>query len=312
MDRLAVPVARILVFVGVGLVVGEVVEAAGWTRHLAVLAAPLFRFARLGPRCGAAFTSAFFSGVTANTILMNHYAADRITREQLFLTNFINHLPAFFLHLPTTVLVILPLAGPAGGVYLLLVFAAIMLRTLAFVLYGRLRLPPREEGGRAGPHQETSRERTSARDILVRLRSKLPGRYLRIAQFVLPIYVGVYLLKAAGFFGLVRSWLADTAAASVLPVESLSMVVVAFLADYTSGFATAGALLDNEVLTPKQGVLAMVLGNVLAFPFRTMRHQLPRYLGVFTPKMGTQVLLAGQTSRIASLLLVAGLYYVLA
>jgi hypothetical protein len=71
-------------------------------------------------------------------------------------------------------------------------------------------------------------------------------------------------------------------------------------------------LLDNEVLTPKQGVLAMVLGNVLAFPFRTMRHQLPRYLGVFTPKMGTQVLLAGQTSRIASLLLVAGLYYVLA
>jgi hypothetical protein len=309
-DRLAVPVARILAFVGAGLVVGEVVEAAGWTRYLALLASPLFRFARLGPRCGAAFTSAFFSGVAANTILMSHYAEDRITREQLFLTNFINHLPAFFLHLPTTVLVVLPLAGPAGGIYLALVFAAILLRTGLFLLYGRLRLPQRKGEEAIDPSPEEAEPR-SARDILARLRGKLPARYVRIVQFVLPIYIGVYLLKVAGFFDLFRGWLSDTALAAVLPVESLSMVVIAFLADYTSGFATAGALLNNGVLDLKQGVLAIVLGNVLAFPFRTLRHQLPRYLGVFTPKMGTQILLAGQSARIASLLLVAGLYYAL-
>ncbi|MEF8889266.1 MAG: hypothetical protein V5A14_04410, partial [Desulfohalobiaceae bacterium] len=62
-EDLAWPLTRILLLVGVGLIVGQVVEATGWTRHLARLAGPMFRFANLGSRCGAAFTTAFFSGV---------------------------------------------------------------------------------------------------------------------------------------------------------------------------------------------------------------------------------------------------------
>jgi len=310
LDKLAVPLVRIMLFVGLGLLLGEIMEAAGWTRYLAWLAGPVFRFARLGPRCSASFTSAFFSGVTANAMLMNDYSQERITRRELFLTNFLNQLPAFFLHLPTTAFVIIPLTGRAGCIYLLLVFSAVLLRTAALVFYGRLRLPggARTEEDQAGT--ELPKEK-GASEILRQLRRRLPRRYLRIGQFVLPIYIGVSLLNVLGFFSAIRSWLSGTAVSSLLPVESLSMVVVAFLADYTSGFATAGALLDNGVLTVKQGVSALVLGNVLAFPLRALRHQLPRYLGIFNPGMGTAILFAGQSLRIVSLLLVVSIYYLL-
>lgn len=306
--RLGWPLLRIMAFVGIGLVVGELIEAAGWTRYLAWVAGPMFRFARLGPRCSAAFTSAFFSGVTANAMLMNAYSEGRIGKEQLFLTNFINHLPAFFLHLPTTLFIILPLAGTAGLIYLLLVFASILLRTGFFLLWARVRLPGEDES--AGALSEAPQKKPWP-EILQALRRKLPKRYGRIAQFVIPIYIGVSLLKALGGFDIVRAWLSGSAATALMPVESLSMVVVAFLADYTSGFATAGALLDNEVLTIKQGVIALIAGQILAFPLRALRHQLPRYLGIFSPKMGTQILLLGQTSRVLSLLCVAAVYYVL-
>jgi len=311
-DELALPLLRIMVFVGIGLIVGEVMEAAGWTRYLAWLAGPLFRFARLGPRCSAAFTSAFFSGVTANAMLMNAYSQGTISRQQLFLTNFINQLPAFFLHLPTTVFIVLPLTGQAGAVYLLLVFAAVMLRTAAFAIYGRLRLPAAGQAASSDPGEWNHPGHKSLVDIFDQVRRRLPKRYLKIGQFVLPIYIGVCLLNVLGFFEALRGWLSGTAASAVLPVESLSMVVVAFLADYTSGFATAGALLGNGVLTVKQGVLALILGNVLAFPLRALRHQLPRYLGVFNPGMGAQILFAGQSLRVLSLLLVVCLYYILA
>ena len=89
------------------------------------------------------------------------------------------------------------------------------------------------------------------------------------------------------------------------------MIILSFAAEFTSGFAAAGALLDAGVLTIKQTVLALLIGNILAFPVRALRHQLPRYIGIFSPKMGTEILLMGQGFRICSLILVGMTYYLL-
>ncbi len=307
--RVGWPIGRIILFVGLGLIIGEVIEASGWTATLAILARPFFGFANLGNRCSAAFTAAFFSGVAANGMLVSFYHNNQITKAQLFLTNFINHFPAFFLHLPTTIFIILPLTGPAGGVYLLLVFLAVALRTGLFILYGHFRLPaPDPEQSEQSSPPNPSRASGSLQAVLTRV----PRRLARIIQFVIPIYLLVFLFKISGGFDFVQEAMAGSAINALIPVESLSMVVISFLADYTSGFATAGALLNSEVLTAKQAVLALVIGNVIAAPIRTLRHQLPRYLGVFSPGMGTQILLLGQGFRIASLLMIGAGYYLIA
>ena len=89
-----------------------------------------------------------------------------------------------------------------------------------------------------------------------------------------------------------------------VPVEALSLVVLSFAAEFTSGFAAAGALLREGVVTTQQAVLALLIGNIVAFPIRALRHQIPRLMGIFAPKMGLQLLLLGQGSRVASLILV--------
>jgi cobalt-precorrin-5B (C1)-methyltransferase len=108
-----------------------------------------------------------------------------------------------------------------------------------------------------------------------------------------------------GIFQLLRETLSGFMVATFMPMESLSVIILSFAAEFTSGFAAAGALLDAGVLTIKQTVLALLIGNILAFPVRALRHQLPRYIGIFSPKMGTQILLLGQGFRIASLMMVA-------
>ena len=57
--------------------------------------------------------------------------------------------------------------------------------------------------------------------------------------------------------------------------------------------------------------LALLIGNVTAFPIRALRHQLPHYMGIYTPRMGTQLLLMGQGLRVLSILLVGFVYYLL-
>ena len=307
--KLLVPVGRILFFVTLGLVIGEIIESTGWTKYLAFLAGPLFRFAHLGYRCSAAFTTAFFSGIAANGLLLNYYREGQIDKQQLFLTNFMNHFPAFFLHLPTTIFIVLPLAGYAGGFYLLLVFLAVLLRSLLIVTYGRFRLPVPSPEAPDDQSRDFAKYQKRWPEVFHRIRTKTPMRAVRIIEYVIPIYLIIFLLEVSGMFDAIQSWLSHTAIGAVIPLESLSMVVVGFLADYTSGFATAGALIQSGGLGFQQAVLALIIGNVVATPLRAIRHQLPRYLGVYTPKLGTQLLILGQSLRASSLLLVGGLYF---
>lgn len=306
--RLIRPLLRLLGFILVGLAAGQMIEAMGWTRALALAARPFFRFGRLGHRCGAAFMAAFVSGVTANAMLVEFYRDGKIARQQLFLTNFVNQFPAFFLHLPTTFFIVMPLTGRAGALYFLLTFAAALLRTLLLLCYGRLRLPPPDEAPLPA-RDDRPTPGTRWKDMLAGVRRKLPRRITMVAVYVVPIYVAVFMANTMGWFDFMRDALAHLVVSSFIPVESLSVVVLSFVAEFTSGFAAAGALLDAGVLTVKQTVLALLTGNVLAFPIRALRHQLPHYMGIFEPQMGAQLLVLGQALRVGSVALVGVVYF---
>ena len=309
--RLVLPLARLMLFIAVGLFIGQFIETTGWTKTLAALARPLFSFGRLGDHCGAAFTAAFFSGVTANAMLLNFFEDGKITRRQLFLSNFINQLPAFFLHLPTTFFIVIPLTGWAGGIYFLVTFAAVLLRTLLFLVYGHFRLSSVVMNEEPANTAEPSGKQKTSKEVWRRIKLRLPRRLARIAVYVVPIYIVVYVLNAMGMFQQLRNALSGFVVTSFIPMESLSVIILSFAAEFTSGFAAAGALLEAGVLTIKQTVIALLIGNILAFPVRALRHQLPRYIGIFSPKMGSQLLLLGQGFRIASLMMVGTLYYYL-
>jgi hypothetical protein len=186
---------------------------------------------------------------------------------------------------------------------------AVVLRTILFLIYGRFCLPAPVAGTDAkihAPHQKTA---FSAKQIWGRIRSRLPGRISRIAVYVVPIYTLVFVLNGMGLFMWLREGLAGYVVTTFMPMESLSVIILSFAAEFTSGFAAAGALLNAGVLTVKQTVLALLIGNVLAFPIRALRHQLPRYIGIFSPKMGTQLLLMGQGFRVSSIIIMGVIYF---
>ncbi|MGD9304713.1 MAG: nucleoside recognition protein, partial [Desulfobacterales bacterium] len=303
------PLFRLMMFITAGLLIGQIIEATGWTRTLAVLARPLFRFGNLGNQCSAAFTTAFFSGVTANALLLDFLREAKISRRQLYLSNFINQLPAFFLHLPTTFFIVIPLTGLAGVLYFLITFLAVLFRTILFLLYGHFFLPSRIDENVREVDVTAEQKNHGLKGIGDRIKLRLPQRLIRIAIYVVPIYTLVFVLNALGVFQLLREGLADYVVTTFMPMESLSVIILSFAAEFTSGFAAAGALLDAGVLTIKQTVIALLIGNILAFPVRALRHQLPRYIGIFSPKMGTQILLMGQGFRVVSIIFAGVIYY---
>lgn len=309
--KLLWPLGRLMLFIGIGLFAGQVIEASGWTGKLAFFARPLFRYGHLGDHCSAAFTTAFLSGAAANAMLLDFYKDGRISKQQLFLTNLVNQLPAYFLHLPTTFFIVIPLTGWAGGLYFILTLGATLLRTMGFLIYGHVRIAPSRtlEKGAKSTDNENSLKRLEKKIVLKSIGRKLLPRLAGIGVFVIPIYVFIYVINAMGFFPMAQAWLARFVTTTVVPIESLSMVVLSFATEFTSGFAAAGALMDAGVLTVKQTVMALLIGNIVAFPIRALRHQLPRYMGIFSPRMGLQILLMGQGFRIFSLIIVGIVFF---
>jgi hypothetical protein len=310
LHKIGWPVARMLVLIAIVLLVTSFLEAKGYFKWMARLFHPLLRIGRFSAVTASAFTAAFFSGIVANTLLAKAYQDNNISKQELFLANLLNvGFPAYTLHFPTAMAILLPIIGKAGVVYLVLTFLAALLRTVFVLVIARIYQP-----GYSPVVQNASCNAPLASDSSFNTKSiweQLIKRLWRIAIYTVPIYTFVVALQEKGFF----KWLEQSAAhiftTAILPIEGVSVVVFSIVSEFTAGAAAAGAMLHGGILTHKETVIALLIGNIIATPVRALRHQLPTYLGIFTPGIGMQILLTSQVLRVASIVIVLICYCLL-
>lgn len=305
-DRVLWPLVRISFYISLGLFGALLVEGAGWTHRLTLLARPFMRWGHLSHEIGSAFTASFLSGTASLAMLATFLREGAMTRRDVVLAVLLDTFPSYFLHLPTTFFLILPLTGKAGIVYLLVTLGAALLRFGAVLVYTHLSLA-REE---IPPPVSQARQEWKA---LIRQSAKrLSTRLSRVLLIVAPVYLLMLLLSENGFFDWLKKVLAIGVGSSLLPVEGISVVILSLMAEVTSGYAAAGAMLESGTLTVAQTVLALVLGQIVGSPVRALRHQLPYYMGIFSPGMGIWLIAASQSFRVASLAVAAGVFLLIA
>lgn len=300
---------RIIILVAAGLVVANIIESLNWSQHLAVISRPLIRLGRLSEITGASFSMAFFSGVSANTMLAEAYDQEQLSKPELVLANLFNSLPRFFLHLPTVFFLTAPLIKGAAFIYVGLTFTAALLQTFFIVAMSRMLLPSSNvsEPGLLPAKKKKIRWRDIANKCVRRLKKRMP----KLLKITIPLYTIFFLLSQNGFFGRIELYLAENAwFLAWLQPKSLAIVILHVTAEFSAGLAAAGALLADNSLSYREVVLALLVGNVLAAPMRAIRHQFPYYVGIFTPRIALELVGLSQLCRLASLALVGCCYYV--
>ena len=143
------------------------------------------------------------------------------------------------------------------------------------------------------------------KQLLEETKDKFVSRLTNILIIVLPVYLIIALISDMGFFLWLRKSLTLGVTSTFVPVEAMSIVIFSLVAEFTSGYAAAGAMLDAGTLTVSQTVLALLLGNIIAAPVRALRHQVPYYMGIFNPGLGTYLVIISQAFRLVSLIVIA-------
>ena len=304
------PLLRLVFFISLGLMIGNLIESLNWTHGIARLASPLVRIAHLSDITGASFSMAFFSAVTSNTMLSEAYEQGKISRQELIFANLFNSLPTYFLHLPTLFFLAVPLIKSVAFIYVGLTLFAAFLRTVCILVVGRIALPGNKK------HCVTCRlDENKVGNLTQALHKawlRFKQRIKRILLITVPIYIAVFILTRFGMFTLLKEWLAQNVELLAwLHPESLGVVALQLTAEISAGLAAAGALLDNGSLEARQVVLALLAGNVLSSPMRAVRHQFPFYAGIFQPKLAVELIIYNQIFRTSSIIFVGVFYYFL-
>ena len=306
--QLVWPLLRILLLVSVGIVVANFIESLNWTHKLAVVARPLIRLGRLSAITGASFSMAFFSGVSANTMLAEAYDQGKIAKKELVLANLFNSLPRFFLHLPTVFFLTAPFIKGAAFLYVGITFAAAALQTLLVVVGGRLLMDRPvgiEEEIEVAPRKRIGWQAAWQKSVK-RFRKRIP----KILRFIVPIYIIFYLLSRYGIFQRLEEVIAAKAwFLAWLDPKSLSIVILHVTAEFSAGLAAAGVMLADNSLGYREVVLALLVGNVLSSPIRALRHQFPYYVGIFNPRLAAELVGVSQAFRIVCIVAVGCGYY---
>lgn len=307
-QKLIWPLCRLLVFISIGLIVANLLESLNWTRRISALARPLVRFGHLSEQVGAAFSMAIVSGVAANTMLSEAYEKKQISKKELILANLFNSLPTYFLHLPTVIVITLPLIKGAAFIYVGITLGAALLRTLSIVLISRFILAAPD---RAVVLQDPAAAPRSWPDILNKTWKRFKRRMKKIVLFTVPIYILIFIMNRLAFFSTIELFLADHLDfIPYLTPQSMGIIALNVAAELTAGLAAAGALLQEGVLNYNEVVFALLVGNILSSPLRAFRHQLPYYAGIFKPGLAMQLIICNQSFRIVSLIAAALCYFI--
>ncbi|CCO22888.1 Nucleoside recognition domain protein [Maridesulfovibrio hydrothermalis] len=304
------PLIRLILFISLGLFVGNIVEGLRWTRAMGKVATPLIRAGRLKDISGASFALAFFSGVAANSMLSEAYEKGEISDRELVVSNLFNSLPTYFLHMPTVFFIAAPFIGSVAFIYVGLTLLAAFVRTAAIVLWGRFALPEDKVCGNVLSKLK-EQESKSFSEILAKALKRLKKRLPRVIYITIPIYIVFFFLRQYGYFEAFQAYLSDHLTfLSWLNPKIFGVIAFSIAAEFTAGLAAAGALLGAGTLEPREIVLALMVGNILSTPMRAVRHQLPYYAGIFRGKMAIKLIIYNQGLRAVSLMLVGAVYFV--
>lgn len=268
----------------IGVVAAEFLVEIGWIHKIGFIVSPLIRFAHLREECSISFITAFGSPAASNSMLKKLYDDGLIERKELIVASLINSFPSIIMHWRTMLPVFIPLLGMAGMIYLGILTAVGLLRTLVTLLVGRFLLNEKKYI----PNNIIHQPRSFSKSLKMSFKKSKKTIY-RIITMTIPVTILVFVMIDAGFFEVLAAFLKEHAVFVPVPGEALPIIAAQFTANIAA-YTIAGNLLSAGILNTKEIVVSLLVGKILS-SIMSIRILIPYYVGIFGSKIGTQIMI---------------------
>lgn len=268
----------------IGIVLMELLIELGWIHKLEFVTTPFMRFAHLREEIGMSFLASFGSPTAGNSMVARLNKNGLIDRRETIIASLINSFPSTIVLLRNMLPVLVILLGATGIIYLAIVVSVGLLRTGITLVIGHILLPPK--------NGEVLKKEAQRKKLKTALQDALRSSWKPLRRIITVMTISaviVFQLIDAGFFDIISLYIKDVSVSGYLPGEGLP-VIAAWFASNIAAYTIAGSLLDEGILSPKEIVIILLVGRVLSSITR-IRFSIPYYTGIFSPKLGMQIML---------------------
>jgi hypothetical protein len=273
----------------------------GLVKKIAFVIRPLIRFSRLPEEAGLSIIT-YMASASAGAAMLAGFRERRITSDNetavaSILSNFFSFLNHLFIYYAPIVIPILGLT--AGLLYVGSRFFISLSVTLVAATAGHFFLKSKVEGEiEEKPEEDIRNSEQKIKDAL--------KASFRVFKRIIPRLVIIYLItsyaRAMGWFDVFKSFQLPAG----LPGETSTIIAVGF-ADTTSGIILAGSMIVEGLLSPLEGVIALLLASVVSMSIIFFRHSLPGKIAYFGARLGLRIAIITSVLDLIFTILVIGI-----
>lgn len=237
----------------------------GYMERLAEAIAPALQRFGVSEMAVVSVATCFISPTASYSMLSQAWREGKVDDREVIAISFLNSFPSVFSHLYAFFIpFVIPVLGFAGVVYTAIRFAIAIVKSLIGLILAR-----RWNAGQS--------------EMKEKLKPVSPKEnVLRIAMIMAVTYFAVSLLSEYGAF--------ERVDLSFIPLNpnSLAIAAVEFF-NVRAAVVLAAGFIDAG-LSWKWAVVGLILGNVISFSARVVKHSLPMHISFFG-KFGVKVVL---------------------
>ena len=302
-------VARIVPVIAIGIFVTSFAVNAGLMKKFDRLIKPLSSKANISTLSALSVVTCTFSTTAGYSMLVDGLNEKMVSEREVIATTVISSFPSILSHLFTYFIpVVIPILGlTTGAIYVCLVGLAAFLKTCFGIFLARLWLKDAKTFS-SKPLLSTNPDNALVEDKQHALNKSAKSTYKMLKRIVPTMFITLFLVSVAMELNLFDSFSAILEPlTNILGLESEVVLISATeIVNTYAGLIFAGSLLGEGLISTKGVLIALLLGNVVSFSARFVKHSLPLHVSLFGPKLGGKtVAINAATTLVIDVLFIA-------
>ena len=308
-------IARTVPIIAIGVFATSFAVNIGLMRKFDRLTNPLSSKANISTLSALSVVTCAFSTTAGYSMLVDGLNEKIVSEREVIATTLISSFPSILSHLFTYFIpVVIPILGlTTGAIYVCIVGFAAFLKTCFGIFLARLWLKDTKNKNYSSkpmplPYTNPDPARAHVGDKRSALAKSAKSTYKMLKRIVPTMFVTLILVSVAMELNLFNSFSAFLEPVTgILGLESgVALISATEIVNTYAGIILAGSLLTEGLIATKSVLIALLLGTVVSFSARFVKHSLPLHVSLFGPQLGgkTVVLNAGTTLVIHVLLIV--------
>nr|QNO53817.1 hypothetical protein LLJJBFGJ_00009 [Methanosarcinales archaeon ANME-1 ERB6] len=294
---------KIVPIIALGVLATSFAVSIGLMKKFDRLIKPLSRKANISAVSALSVVTCTFSTTAGYSMLVDGLNEKIISEREVIATTVISSFPGILSHLFTYfVPVVIPILGlTTGSIYVCLVGFAAFLKTCFGIFLARLWL----KGANTFSSKPTLSALDPARAPVVDNKSALnksaKSTYRMLKRIVPTMFITLFLVSVTMELNLFESFSAILEpVTSILGLESeIALISATEIVNTYAGIILAGSLLGEGLISTKGVLIALLLGTVVSFSARFVKHSLPLHVSLFGPKLGSKTVAVNAATTLA-------------